>query len=126
MLTLVHMIFLQFDAIMFHQRSMSKSDLPNAGQRRPEQYYVMWMMESASYPFGWHGSVKLWHFILKKKTALAVKKFGIFFRKATPNLCGTNLLFFLNSLLSNLCHALNIKLFFFFSEINTRTFSTGQ
>ena len=43
----------QFSAIMFHQRSTFKNDLPLV--RSPNQRYVMWMMESASYPYGFHG-----------------------------------------------------------------------
>jgi hypothetical protein len=39
----------QFDAILFHQRSLDSNDLP--GKRKPHQKYIMYMMESASYPF---------------------------------------------------------------------------
>ena len=40
----------QFDAILFHQRSLHKDDLPI--KRSENQKYIMYMMESASYPFG--------------------------------------------------------------------------
>ena len=40
----------QFDAILFHQRSLNKDDLPV--KRSGHQKYIMYMMESASYPFG--------------------------------------------------------------------------
>ena len=40
----------QFDAIQFHQRSISKHDLPK--NRSSHQRYIMWYLESASYPFG--------------------------------------------------------------------------
>ena len=43
-------LFSQFDAILFHQRSLSKTDLPKI--RKPEQKYIMFMLESAAYPFG--------------------------------------------------------------------------
>ena len=42
--------FSQYDAILFHQRSLSKTDLPQ--KRKAEQKYIMYMLESASYPFG--------------------------------------------------------------------------
>jgi hypothetical protein len=41
-----------FDAIQFHQRSMDRNDLPQ--NRSSHQRYIMWYMESASYPFGFH------------------------------------------------------------------------
>ncbi len=40
----------QFDAILFHQRSLDKNDLP--AKRSPHQKYIMYILESASYPFG--------------------------------------------------------------------------
>ena len=40
----------QFDVIQFHQRSITKRDLPK--HRASHQRYIMWYMESASYPFG--------------------------------------------------------------------------
>ena len=39
-----------FDVIQFHQRSLAWYDLPK--KRSPHQRYIMWYMESASYPFG--------------------------------------------------------------------------
>ena len=39
----------QYDAILFHQRSLDKNDLPT--KRSQNQRYIMYMMESASYPF---------------------------------------------------------------------------
>lgn len=42
--------FSQYDAILFHQRSLSKTDLPQ--KRKAQQKYIMYMLESASYPFG--------------------------------------------------------------------------
>ena len=47
----------EFDLIHFHQRSTSKHDLPK--KRSPHQIYTHWMMESASYPFGFHRLVNL-------------------------------------------------------------------
>ena len=44
----------QFDAIIFHQRSMSQGDMPNQKQRRPEQRYIHWMMEAPSNLYGWN------------------------------------------------------------------------
>ena len=40
----------EYDAILFHQRSLREDDLPN--KRSQHQKYIMYMMESASYPFG--------------------------------------------------------------------------
>ena len=42
-----------FDAIVFHQRSLNANDLPE--KRSPRQRYVMFMLESASYPLGFDG-----------------------------------------------------------------------
>ena len=42
----------QFDAIQFHQRTIELVDLPK--HRSSHQRYIMWYMESASYPFGFH------------------------------------------------------------------------
>ena len=42
----------QFDAIQFHQRSMNANDLPQ--NRSSHQRYIMWYMESAAYPVGFH------------------------------------------------------------------------
>ena len=39
----------QYDVILFHQRSLNKNDLP--AKRSSHQRYIMYMMESASYPF---------------------------------------------------------------------------
>ncbi len=40
----------KFDAILFHQRGLHKEDVPK--RRRPEQRYIMFMLESAHYPLG--------------------------------------------------------------------------
>lgn len=45
----------KFDVIIFHQRSMSKGDMPNQKDRRPEQRYIHWMMEAPAYLYGWNG-----------------------------------------------------------------------
>ena len=42
----------QYDVIQFHQRSMDAEDLPE--KRSSRQRYIMWYMESAAYPFGFH------------------------------------------------------------------------
>ena len=39
----------KFDAILFHQRSLEKDDLPKI--RTSSQRYIMFMLESAQYPF---------------------------------------------------------------------------
>lgn len=44
-----------FDAIVFHQRSLNQEDLPRSRLR--DQRYVMFMLESAHYPFGFAGYV---------------------------------------------------------------------
>ena len=41
----------KFDAIMFHQRSLSRRDLPDRRRRRPEQSYVHWSFESPAFSF---------------------------------------------------------------------------
>ena len=40
----------KYDLIQFHQRSTYSNDLPK--KRSPDQIYMMWMFESAAYPFG--------------------------------------------------------------------------
>ena len=47
----------KFSAIVFHQRNCYKDDLP--GKRTPEQRYVMFMLESADYPFSFVGCVNV-------------------------------------------------------------------
>ena len=42
-----------FDAVVFHQRSLMASDLP--AERSQKQRYVMFMIESPAYPFGFKG-----------------------------------------------------------------------
>lgn len=41
----------KFDAILFHQRSLSRKDLPDKRKRRPEQLYVHWSFEAPVYSF---------------------------------------------------------------------------
>lgn len=43
-----------FDAVLFHQREMSTTDLPES--RRSEQKYIMFMLESPMYPMGFESS----------------------------------------------------------------------
>ena len=43
-----------YDAILFHQRTTTDTDLPVS--RSPKQRYIMFMMESASYPMGFSSS----------------------------------------------------------------------
>ena len=38
-----------FDAIVIHQRGIDWNDMPKKSQRRPEQHYVHWVVESAQY-----------------------------------------------------------------------------
>ena len=40
-----------FDAILFHQRSLTLRDLPDKRKRRPEQRYVHWSFEAPVYSF---------------------------------------------------------------------------
>jgi alpha-1,3-fucosyltransferase len=40
-----------FDAILINQRTIKWSDMPKQSERRPEQYYIMWGIESPAYPF---------------------------------------------------------------------------
>ena len=47
----------KFDLIQFHQRSLTSQDLPE--KRSPHQRYMMWYMESASYPFGFKRYVNI-------------------------------------------------------------------
>ena len=39
----------KFDAIVFHQRSLSLSDIPQQVNRRPEQRYMHWSIESPAW-----------------------------------------------------------------------------